>query len=635
MLDRVARRFLYRFEFWVSRSLVLQLLFLTQALLVTAVVAGVMLRSLNPQDFPDTSKAVWWAFLHLTDTGYMGSDNGLLKRMVSIILTFGGCFLFLGGVIATLTTSFDQLLSSVRGGRTRVVEDDHFIVVGRGSRVQTLVEELANSMANDARNRNSAIVVLSDCLPATATNSTVGANKKIRVVHRCGSPLQRESWQRVDALHSQSVIFLSGRERLFCQLSDVAVVRDLAGLDEYLSEVNLVRKPKVVLDLSSPNSLLMANNLGPGLEKRHLASQDFLGKLLCQTIRFPGIAEVFSQLMTDSWGQSIHLVPVSKHPGWRDLTLRELTEGLVNAVALGFVRGTQSHILQLDEPLVQGDEVVVVSSDLSGIHQEASPAVGADDLQPLLTPVSQPPEATRRLLVVGWNRGFLFALAEIAKYSIGHFHFSILCRNRLEAESESRQLLLELNAGQSIVLEFREGTLLAPQDVGVLADGNFGRVLYLANWDVEPFISDAEVALAHSIVSTAARLTSSVLGHIVELRQDSNRRLFPGTIDILVSEEIVCHMLAQMAVKGVWKSLYEELFSPGGPDVVVRSAQELLTAQEITSELSLRDLKRIVLARGGILLGLELGTRLVLCPQDHKPVLAPTTRFIVLEGSAR
>ena len=51
-----------------------------------AVVAGVLVRLLDPQ-FEEMSGAVWWAFLRLTDPGYLGDDEGTLSRSVSTAVT--------------------------------------------------------------------------------------------------------------------------------------------------------------------------------------------------------------------------------------------------------------------------------------------------------------------------------------------------------------------------------------------------------------------------------------------------------------------------------------------------------------------------------------------------------------------
>ena len=46
------------------------------------VAAGVLVRLLDPQ-FEALSSAVWWAFLRLSDPGYLGDDEGLASRAVS------------------------------------------------------------------------------------------------------------------------------------------------------------------------------------------------------------------------------------------------------------------------------------------------------------------------------------------------------------------------------------------------------------------------------------------------------------------------------------------------------------------------------------------------------------------------
>ena len=93
---------------------------LAAALIVgtVAVVAGMLVRLLDPQ-FEELSGAVWWAFLRLTDPGYLGDDEGAVSRSVSTAVTVLGYLLFLGLLIAILTQWMNDWDSSSRGGAVR------------------------------------------------------------------------------------------------------------------------------------------------------------------------------------------------------------------------------------------------------------------------------------------------------------------------------------------------------------------------------------------------------------------------------------------------------------------------------------------------------------------------------------
>ncbi|MCL1478216.1 MAG: hypothetical protein MH219_12130 [Marinobacter sp.] len=55
------------------------------------------------QKFDSVGAAVWWAFLRLTDPGYLGDDIGAWQRFVSTLLTVSGYVVFMGTLVAILT----------------------------------------------------------------------------------------------------------------------------------------------------------------------------------------------------------------------------------------------------------------------------------------------------------------------------------------------------------------------------------------------------------------------------------------------------------------------------------------------------------------------------------------------------
>ena len=75
-------------QFTLERLLLrgVQYRLLAAALIVVtvAVIAGVMVWILDP-NFDELGGAVWWAFLRLTDPGYLGDDEGTVSRTISTL----------------------------------------------------------------------------------------------------------------------------------------------------------------------------------------------------------------------------------------------------------------------------------------------------------------------------------------------------------------------------------------------------------------------------------------------------------------------------------------------------------------------------------------------------------------------
>ncbi len=102
-------RIVDRIKFIVERQLVkggagFQLLVVGCFIALISLIGGLLV-VLPPQagEFESAGHAIWWAFLRLTDPGYLGDDVGTWQRIVSTLLTIMGYVVFMGTLVAILT----------------------------------------------------------------------------------------------------------------------------------------------------------------------------------------------------------------------------------------------------------------------------------------------------------------------------------------------------------------------------------------------------------------------------------------------------------------------------------------------------------------------------------------------------
>ena len=136
-LDRVR----FSLERLVLRGLGYRLLLAAAIVATVALTAGALV-AIFDADSSNLGESVWWAFLRLTDPGYLGDDEGLARRTISTVVTVLGYLLFLGLLIAILTQWLNQLIEKLESGVTPVALSDHIIILGWSQRTPTIVREL-------------------------------------------------------------------------------------------------------------------------------------------------------------------------------------------------------------------------------------------------------------------------------------------------------------------------------------------------------------------------------------------------------------------------------------------------------------------------------------------------------------
>ena len=93
----------FQLERLLVRGLSYRLLIVAIIIVSLSTIAGVVVFALTRAfTMPE---AIWWAFLRLTDPGYLGDDEGVAKATISTAITLLGYIFFTGALIAILTTA--------------------------------------------------------------------------------------------------------------------------------------------------------------------------------------------------------------------------------------------------------------------------------------------------------------------------------------------------------------------------------------------------------------------------------------------------------------------------------------------------------------------------------------------------
>ena len=89
MLARRREQLRLGLERLLLRGLLHRLLLAASVILTVALLGGLLMLVLDP-GFDELGESVWWAFLRLSDPGYLGDDEGLVGRTVSTVVTVLG-----------------------------------------------------------------------------------------------------------------------------------------------------------------------------------------------------------------------------------------------------------------------------------------------------------------------------------------------------------------------------------------------------------------------------------------------------------------------------------------------------------------------------------------------------------------
>ncbi len=626
-MKRILNRLYYLTESLFARSATSQLFCVVVVVVGLSVGGGVLVHLFQPQAHETTSDAVWWAFLRLTDPGYLGDDQGLASRVISTALTLAGYVVFLGALVAIMTNALNRLMALLASGRSGIYEQDHLVIIGWNQRLHALIEELINSSERNWLSPGShAVAVLADPFEPGMRRDLMqrldpSVRGRCRILVRSGDPLEAESLQRVDVAHARAVIILAGEGVCAAErrAGDILAAKVLLGVAEQCAEFGTA--PDVVVETSSAaNAPLLRSVAGPG-RLELVTNDDFLGRLFSQTLRFPGLSRVHRRLLTDSYSDAIVLRPAD-HLSAVGKTVGDLVGRLEEGTVMGAFRqgDEEADLLGTSYRLGQGDLLVLAVPAQPSTRSEA-PQGEAICWQPV-PPTGEP----KKVLCVGQSPFLAALLGELASHPRERYQILLLWEQP-STRDEARLRRLE-QAAQNLELEFGVGDLVDIHEVRRLCPERFDSVLLLADQAKEAPLSDAETILAYTLLDRYMQEKGAAPNFVLELNVEDNRPLIKGRdVDVIMSAELVSHFLAQVAIDEKLAWTYEELFTEEGSELRLRGLGGFAE-----TSLTFGACQQACLARGVIAIGIRRPDDLVIHPSAGEK-LRPDDRLITVEWS--
>ncbi len=610
MPRRLRNRVKFRLERLLLRGTHYRLLIIAALIGLISVIGGAVAHGAGG-GFGGLGEAVWWAFLRLTDPGYLGDDVGTLRRTVSTVLTVLGYVVFLGALIAIMTQWLNETLRRLESGLTPIVVADHVLILGWAESTPTIVHELLQSegrihrFLRRRRTRALRIVILADEVTLEQWQELRDRLGPLfderQIILRTGSPLRIEHLRRVAYLDAAVIVLPAGEPEPGQADPDTRTVKTLLSISSH-AQRSARDLPVAVAAFIDERKISVAERAySAPLEA--IPGDSIISRLIAQNVRHPMLSNVYGELLTHGRGNEIYVRECPQFAGSR---LQDLVTQFPRAILLGVARRNNGRM----EPVLNPPDGFLVEAEdrlvLLARHYDHTTPDASRGRQAMERPSrTEPPiveVSTRRVLILGWNHKVPALLAEFDGYATESFAIDIASLRPPD---------------ERVVLTERRGTRLARVAVNhILADSTTLTDMQRidpASYDAVVLVGtdrleSGEEADARTIVNYL--MLREIVGDarrphvIVELLDPGNASLFKRRrSEVLVSPLILSHMVAQVVLRHELRAVFDELFGPGGPEIFLHPpAPYGLEGQDA----SFADIQQAAAARGEIALGVRI-----------------------------
>lgn len=523
-------------------------------------VAGWVPEGTESMSLPQT---FWFGLMRTLDSGTMGGDEGSWPFKLSMLwVTLGGVFV-VSTLIGVLNNGIEAQVDELRKGRSRVIENDHTVILNWSPHIFSLLSEL--SIAN-ANKKDACVVILADKDKVEMEDEIrehVPDLKTTRVVCRTGSAMELTDLDRVSVQTSRAIVVLAieGSDD-----PDSDVIKTVLAIT---NGPNRRKEPyHIVAEIQDPANVEAAELVGRD-ELEIVLTGDLISRITVQTCRQSGLSIVYTELL-DFDGDEIYF---TEEPGLTGKTFGESLTMYEESCVMGLHTKDGKVLVNppMDTKIQAGDRIIAISKDDDTIKlASGSPAIDATAIQTTEKALPEP----ENTLVLGWNWKGPRIITGLDAYVAPGSSVTVLA-NSEGIEEEIGALREDLHQ-QSLILV--QGDCTQRRTLESMGIKSFNHIILLCSDTLEPQRADSRVLVTLLHLRDYAEKHKIDLSIVSEMLDVRNRTLAEITKadDFIVSDKLISLMMSQIAENKQLNAVFQDLFDPKGSEIYLKPATDYI-----------------------------------------------------------
>lgn len=564
-----SQKFRYKFDNLMSKGPVAMMSLLGIISLIVVLIAATFLWL--SQVAPEGEKSlgfiegVWQSLMRTMDAGTVGGDSGWPYRLVGIVVTFSGIFIF-SALIGVLSNGINNKLEDLSKGKSFVIEKDHTLILGWSSKIFTIISELVIANENQKKPR---IVILADVDKVEMEDeirSKIPDLKNTKIVCRRGIPNDMTDLDIANPQESKSIIILAPE----IDNPDPLTIKTILAI------TNNPKRRKapyhIIAEVNEEKNVEVAEMVGKD-EVEIILTDDVIGKIMVQTSRQSGLSIVYTELM-DFDGAEIYF---KQEPSLAGKTYGEAIFSYEDSTVVGlqFADGSVKVNPEMDYVLTKEDTIIAITEDDDTLV--LSSKTRKELVEENLVNLDSSSIKPERILLLGWNKRALIIIREMDNYVGNGSYMKVV-----STFDEDQELVLEIaKTLKNIKLEFEAADTSARQvidDLDITSYDSVQILCYKAEMELQDADAQTLITLLH--IRRIMEETGKDMKIVSEMLDMKNRDLAEVTKadDFVVSDKLISLLMSQVSENKHLMRVFEDLFDADGSEIYLKPITDYVKA---------------------------------------------------------
>jgi hypothetical protein len=521
----------------------------------------VVILNIHPDGEADTGflETLWTSGMRTLDPGNMGDDRGWAYRIVMLLVTGYG-IVMLSTFIGLMSNAILRKAIELRKGRSKVLEQNHILILGWSAKISTIISELV--IANENQHKP-VIVILADrdkVEMEDEVSNNVSNTKNTKLIFRSGNPIDINDLKIANPNDAKSIIVLGSKS----ENSDAEIIKIILAITKSFNGENT--KFHVVAEIEHRKNLEVAKMIGKE-NVELILSNEFVSRILVQTSRQAGLSIVYTDLL-DFQGDEIYF---SEEPKLYGKTFKEALFSFDKSSVIGI--RTQNKELILNPPsdtiLDKGGKLITISEDddrvsYSGLYKNIN--------EDLIRSTALLGVHHENILILGWNSRAKIIIRELASYASTTGKISVVSELKNMDKTIAK---LNEQCPKTEISYTRANT--ADKNVLEEIDMSYYDHLiilsYQDNYEMQQADAKTLITLLH--LRNIAESRGMNLNVVTEMLDSKNRALATVTEadDFIISDNMVSLIISQVAENKYLMKVFDQLFKAEGNEIYLKPAE--------------------------------------------------------------